>query len=122
MRAGALLLLATALFGLVWLAVHPPLPQLPNGDIYTSLGVARHLANGDGLLNDSVYPLFTAYPWGHVMPQPLIHRPPGLAVLLLPAWYLADGDPVRAEALVRPVMMVLFGFNWDLYRFFTAFT
>jgi len=108
-RTGALLLLAAALFSLVWLATHPPLPQLPTGDIYTSLGVARHLANGDGLLNDTVYPLFTAYPWGHAMPQPLIHRPPGLAVLLLPAWYLAGGDPVRTEALVQPVMATFLG-------------
>ena len=73
----------------------PRLPQLPNGDVFTSLGVARHLAAGDGLINDTVYPLFTAYPWGQTMPQPLMHRPPGLAFLLLPAWWLSGGDPVR---------------------------
>ena len=109
MRAAAVLLAVAALFSACWLLVHPPLPQLPNGDIYTSLGVARHLAEGEGLLTDAVYPLFTAYPWGQTMPQPLIHRPPGLAVLLLPAWYLAGGDAVRTEALVRPLMALLLG-------------
>ncbi len=109
MRTTALVLAAAAVFTVVWLWLHPAMPQLPNGDIYTSLGVARHLANGDGLLNDTVYPLFTAYPWGQTMPQPLIHRPPGLAVLLLPAWWLAGGDPVAAESLVRPVMAVMLG-------------
>ncbi len=109
MRTGAILLAGVVLFTALWFVVHPPLPQLPNGDIYTSLGVARHLANGEGLVTDAVYPLFTAYPWGQSMPQPLIHRPPGLAILLLPIWYLADGDPVRMEALVRPLMAVLLG-------------
>ena len=109
MRSTALVLAAAAVFSVAWLGLHPAMPQLPNGDIYTSLGVARHLAAGDGLLNDTVYPLFTAYPWGQTMPQPLIHRPPGLAVLLLPAWWLSGGDPVAAEALVRPVMAVMLG-------------
>jgi hypothetical protein len=106
-RTPALIVLVALAFGGLWLAVHPALPQLPTGDVFTSLGVARHLAAGDGLLNDTVYPLFTAYPWGQTMPQPLLHRPPGLAVVLLPAWWLSGGDPVRAEALVQPVMVVL---------------
>jgi len=106
-RTRALIIVAAAAFGGLWLAVHPALPQLPNGDVFTSLGVARHLAAGDGFTNDTVYPLFTAYPWGQTMPQPLIHRPPGLAIVLLPAWLLADGDPVRAEQLVQPVMVVV---------------
>jgi hypothetical protein len=108
-RAAAVVLALAVLFTACWLLIHPPLPQLPNGDIYTSLGVARHLAAGDGLLSDTVYPLFTAYPWGKTMPQPLIHRPPGLAVLLLPTWYLAGGDPMRMEQLVRPLMAGLLG-------------
>jgi hypothetical protein len=108
-RTWGLLLVAAAVFVVVWLALHPALPQLPNGDVYTSLGVARHLANGNGLVNDSIYPLFTVYPWGQTAPQPLIHRPPGLAVLLLPAWYLAGGDPEGTEALVRPLMAVILG-------------
>lgn len=107
MRTRALIVLAAIAFGGIWLAVHPALPQLPNGDVFTSLGVARHLAAGNGFMNDTVYPLFTAYQWGQTMPQPLIHRPPGLAIVLLPAWWLADGDPVRAEQLVQPVMVVV---------------
>lgn len=109
MRTQATIVLVAAVFGVLWLVVHPALPQLPTGDIFTSLGVARHLARGEGLINDTVYPLFTAYPWGQTVPQPLVHRPPGLAVLLLPACWLADGDPARAEALVQPVMVVLMG-------------
>ncbi len=107
MRRGLLPVLAALVFGAVWLAMHPPLPQLPNGDVYTSLGVARHLARGDGLLNDTVYPLFTAYEWGQALPQPLIHRPPGLAVLLVPAYVLAGGDAAAAEALIRPLFALL---------------
>jgi hypothetical protein len=103
------MLAMAAVFTACWLAIHPPVPQLPNGDIYTSLGVARHLARGDGLVSDTVYPLFTAYPWGRTMPQPLVHRPPGLAVLMLPAWYLAGGDAVEAEVLVRPIMAAMLG-------------
>jgi hypothetical protein len=106
-RTGAIIALVSVLFGLIWLVAHPALPQLPNGDVFTSLGVARHLAAGDGLLNDTVYPLFTAYDWGRTMPQPLIHRPPGLAILLLPAWWLSGGDPAGAEALVQPVMVAV---------------
>ncbi|MEZ4387369.1 MAG: hypothetical protein R3D98_07265 [Candidatus Krumholzibacteriia bacterium] len=109
MRTRALIALTAVAFASLWPAVHPALPQLPNGDVFTSLGVARHLAAGDGFLNDTVYPLFTAYPWGRTLPQPLLHRPPGLAVLLLPAWWLAEGDPVRAEQLVQPVMVVVIG-------------
>lgn len=107
MRTGTVLGLVSVLFGLLWLLVHPPLPQLPGGDVFTSLAVARHLTGGDGLVNDTVYPLFTAYEWGQTIPQPLIHRPPGLAVLLLPAWWGAGGDPAMAERLVRPVMVVI---------------
>jgi hypothetical protein len=114
------LLIALAFAGL-WHRTQPPLPQLPTGDIFTSLATARHLSRGDGLVNDTIYPLFTAYRWGQEVPQPLLHRPPGLAVLMLPAWWLCGGDPVRAEALVRPVMLaqlsllVLLG-AWGLWR------
>jgi hypothetical protein len=104
-RNAALALAAAALFGACWLIAYPDLPLLPNGDVYTSLGVARHLAEGRGLLNDTVYPLFTAYEWGQTMPQPLIHRPPGLAALLLPAYLAAGGDPVVTESLVRPLFL-----------------
>ena len=107
MRVRALIILAAFAFGGVWLAVHPALPQLPNGDVFTSLGVARHIAAGNGFQNDTVYPLFTAYDWGQSLPQPLLHRPPGLAILLLPACWLSGGDPVRAEQLVQPVMVVV---------------
>ncbi len=107
MRTVAIIAAVSILFGVVWLSIHPAEPQLPNGDVFTSLGVARHLAAGHGLMNDTVYPLFTAYEWGQTMPQPLVHRPPGLAFLLLPAWWLSGGDPVRCEALVQPVMVVV---------------
>lgn len=107
MKSCALIALIAVAFGGVWLAVHPSQPQLPNGDVFTSLGVARHLAAGNGFLNDTSYPLFTAYEWGKELPQPLIHRPPGLSILLLPSWWLAGGDPARAEALVQPVMVVV---------------
>ena len=108
MRRPAALVTAIA-FTILWLAMHPALPQQPTGDVYTSLGVARHLARGDGLTNDAVYPLFTAYRWGREMPQPLVHRPPGLAFVLLPAWWLSGSDPVRVEALIRPTMALLLG-------------
>jgi hypothetical protein len=102
MRRGLVPLLAALVFGAVWLGTHPPLPLLPNGDVYTSLGVARNLAEGRGLVNDTVYPLFTAYDWGRAIPQPLIHRQPGLAVLLVPVYLAAGGDPAATEALIRP--------------------
>lgn len=107
MRPAAGALAIGLLFAGAWLAVHPPLPQLPTGDVFTSLSVARHLSRGDGLVNDTIYPLLTAYPWGRDFPQPLVHRTPGLAVLLLPAWWLSGGDPGRAEDLVRPVMLAV---------------
>lgn len=121
MRALSLSLLVALAFAGLWHQLEAPLPQLPTGDVYTSLATARHLDRGDGLINDTIYPLFTAYQWGQQVPQPLLHRPPGLAVLMLPAWWLSGGDPVRAEALVRPVMLtmlsllVLIG-AWGLWR------
>lgn len=107
MRPAALVLGAGLVFAAAWLNLYPPVPQSPTGDVFTSLSTARHLDRGDGLLNDTIYPLFTAYPWGRDAPQPLLHRPPGLAVLLLPAWWLAGRDVVRAEAMVRPVMLAV---------------
>ncbi len=121
MRTLGLSLAAGLCFVIAWHLAQPPLPQLPTGDVFTSLATARHLSRGDGLVNDTIYPLFTAYPWGREVPQPLLHRPPGLAVLLLPAWWLADGDPARAEQLVRPVMLAMLGLvaalgAWALQR------
>ncbi|HOX25828.1 MAG TPA: hypothetical protein PLL30_10335 [Candidatus Krumholzibacteria bacterium] len=109
MRTTATIVILTLAFTAAWLAFHPTLPQLPTGDVYTSLSVARHLSRGEGFVNDTIYPLFTAHAWGREIPQPLLHRPPGLAVLLLPAWLLAGGDPVSAESLVRPTMAVILG-------------
>lgn len=109
MRAAAGSLAVGLLLAAIWLVIHPPLPQLPTGDVFTALATARHLSRGEGLLNDTVYPLFTTYSWGREIPQPLLHRGPGLAVLLLPAWRLSGHDPARAEELVRPVMLSLLG-------------
>jgi len=108
-RTWAGILAAAVLFVAIWPVVHPPLPLTPVADVYTSLSVARNLAEGEGLNNDLAYPLFTAYPWGDSFPQPLVHRPPGLAFLLVPVYWLAGGDPVRCEELVPSLMLVLMG-------------
>ncbi len=70
MRTRALIVLAAVAFGGVWLVVHPALPQLPNGDVFTSLGVARHLAEGDGFQNGSVYPCSRPIPGARPCPSP----------------------------------------------------
>ena len=101
----ALVLLVVAL----WLILHPPLPFLATSDIYTHLSVARHLAEGDGFLCDVAYPLSFAFPWACTLPQPLIHRPPGYALLLVPVYLIAGGDPQQTLILVHWLMAAVLG-------------
>ena len=81
-----------------WPLLHPARPLLPTDDLYTHLSVTRHLARGDGFLCDIAYPLSFAWPFARVLPQPLVHRPPGWPVaLLLP--YAAVGGEHRSRPL-----------------------
>ena len=50
-------LLGLALFATAWSLLHPPLPQLPNSDLFTHLSVAENLANGKGFVTHIVYPV-----------------------------------------------------------------
>lgn len=87
----AWILVVTALAVTVWVGTHPPVPQHPDSDLYTHLGVARHLAAGDGFQCDVAYPLSYAFPFARSTPQPLIHRTPGYPLLLtLPAAVAGD--------------------------------
>jgi hypothetical protein len=106
----AIVLLVVAL----WLILHPPPPFLATSDLYTHLSVARHLADGDGFLCDVTYPLSFAFPWACTLPQPLIHRPPGYALLLVPIYLIAGGDPQQTLVLVHWLMAVVLGANWSL--------
>ncbi len=82
-------------------------PHHPNSDLYTHLSVARHLLRGDGFRTDIAYPLSLAYPFARELPQPLLHRAPGYAILLAPVVAVAgagggsDGD--RDTAAPGPV-------------------
>jgi len=89
---------ALALAG-AWLATREPLPHHAASDLYTHLSVARHLVQGDGFVNDTVYPLSLSFPFAAHVPQPLVHRPPGYPLLMTLPVALAGDDPARAEAL-----------------------
>jgi len=93
--AGVLLLVA------VWSLLHPAQPMLSLGDLYTHLGVARHLARGEGFLNDTVYPLSLAFPFAATVPQPLVHRQPLFPLLLTLPYLATGGDPQATIAAVR---------------------
>ncbi len=100
--------LACALgFVAVWAALNPVVPPLPTSDLYTHLGVARHLLAGDGFVNDVVVPLSLAFPEAASVPQPLLHRPPGYPLLLTLPVLGAGGDPARAVDLVRLLHLLL---------------
>jgi hypothetical protein len=101
--------LAAVLFLAFWLPLHPARPHLPTSDLYTHLSVARHLARGDGFQTDVIYPLSLAFPFARKMPQPLIHRQPGFAVLLTVPYLAAGGDPHRTEEQVRRLQILLLG-------------
>ena len=100
---------AAVLFVAAWLPWHPSRAPLPTADLYTHLTVARHLVRGDGFLNDVTYPLSFAFPFARELPQPLITRQPGYAVLLTAPYFTAGRDPVRTLAHVRGLQVLLLG-------------
>jgi hypothetical protein len=102
-------ILAASLFLVVWIPFHPSRPHLPTSDLYTHLSVARHLARGDGFLTDVTYPLSFAFPFARELPQPLIHRQPGFAVLLTVPHHAGGGEPSRVLENVRWLQIILLG-------------
>ncbi|MFO7654251.1 MAG: hypothetical protein R6X25_10580 [Candidatus Krumholzibacteriia bacterium] len=100
-------LAVAAAFTAVWLALHPPPPLLPTADVYSHLSVARHLVAGDGFVTDVTYPLSFAFPFARRLPQPLIHRPPGYALLLAVPVAAARGDPGASLSGLRALHAVL---------------
>ncbi len=93
--------MAALLLVAIWLIVYPPLPHLPTSDLFTHLSVARHLLQGDGFVSDVTYPLSFAFDFARQLPQPLIHRGPGFALLLtIPVAQNLD-DPTAAVQQVR---------------------
>lgn len=106
-RGGLGVAAAALLFAAAWALLHPAVPPEPSADLYDSLSVSRHLLRGDGFLCDVAYPLSFAFPFAARLPQPLVHRPPGQALLLLPAVAAAGGDPGRALAAARGLYLLL---------------
>ncbi len=102
-------ILAALLFLAVWVPTHPARPLLPTDDLYTHLSVARHLTRGEGFLTDMTYPLSFAFPFARKLPQPLIHRQPGFALLLTVPYLAAEGYPHRAMDRVRQMQILLLG-------------
>ncbi len=94
-------------FAALWWTSHPPRPQHPTGDLYSHLSVARHLVRGEGFRTDMAYPLSFAWDFARELPQPLVHRPPGFALLLTVPHLAAGGDPGRTLAAVRLLQLVL---------------
>ena len=106
--------LAVALLvGAGWTVTHPPRPLEPTGDLYTHLMVARHLARGEGFVTDIAYPLSFAWPFARRLPQPLIHRAPGYALLLAGPVAAVGGEPARSIAAARILQLgFLVGLLW----------
>ncbi len=102
-------ILAALLFLVVWVPTHPARPVMPTDDLYTHLSVARHLARGEGFLTDVTYPLSFAFPFARELPQPLIHRQPGFAILLTIPYLAAEGYPHRVVEQVRHMQIILLG-------------
>lgn len=100
-------LVAALVLFLAWTGWHEARPPQPTADIYTHLSVARHLVRGEGFLTDVTYPLSFAWPFARSLPQPLVHRRPGLALLLTGPVAAAAGDPGRALANTRLLMLGL---------------
>ncbi|MBU8870195.1 MAG: hypothetical protein KOO60_04880 [Gemmatimonadales bacterium] len=107
MTAGRIGWVSGLLFLIAWILLFPAEPWNVDADIYDYLSVARNLLEGDGLSNDLIYPMTTAFDWGRQLPQPLLHRPAGYPILLVPAVLATRGDPVRAQQTVR---VLQFGF------------
>jgi hypothetical protein len=82
---------------------------MATSDIYTHLSVARHLSQGDGFVTDVTYPLSFAYPFAQQLPQPLIHRQPGFAILLQIPFATAGGDDHLTLTHVRHMQFVIMG-------------
>lgn len=106
-RAALGIAAAAVLFAGAWALLHPAVPPEPSADLYDSLSVARHLLRGDGFLCDVAYPLSFAFPFAARLPQPLVHRPPGQALLLAPAVAAAGGDPAGSLAAARWLTLLL---------------
>lgn len=100
-------LLAALVLFTAWSTLHEARPPEPSADLFTHLSVARHLVRGEGFQTDVTYPLSFAWPFARALPQPLVHRRPGLALLLTGPVAAAGGDPVRALAHTRLLMVVL---------------
>ncbi len=102
-------LLAALLFLSLWLALHPARPHLQTSDVYTHLSVARHLLRGDGFVTDVTYPLSFAFDFAQELPQPLIHRGPGFAMLLTVPVAGVQDDPFTAVSRVRWLQVFFLG-------------
>jgi len=90
-------------------------------DLFTHLSVARHLVRGDGFVTDITYPLSFAFDFARELPQPLIHRGPGFALLLTAAVAPGQDDPAGCVERVRVIQIFLLGLiAWaGLWRFFS---
>jgi len=99
--------LAAALAVGAWFALQPARPVEPTSDLYTHLGVARHLLRGEGFQADIAYPLSFAWSFACRLPQPLVHRTPGFAMLVTLPVAAVSSDPVQAVAGVRVLQVVL---------------
>jgi hypothetical protein len=102
-------ILAALLFLAAWVPTHPVRPVMPTDDLYTHLSVARHLARSEGFKTDVTYPLSFAFPFARELPQPLIHRQPGFAILLTAPYLAGEGYPHRVVERVRHMQIILLG-------------
>ncbi len=97
------------LFTAVWYQFYPAIPHMDTSDLFTHLSVARHLLQGDGFVTDITYPLSFAYEFAWKLPQPLIHRGPGYALLLTAAVAPSPDDPALVVTHVRWMQLVFLG-------------
>jgi hypothetical protein len=102
-------LLAALILVSIWWSVHPVRPHLQTSDLFTHLSVARHLLRGEGFVTDITYPLSFAYDFARELPQPLIHRGPGYALLLTIPLAPVPDDPVLAVDRVRWLQVFFLG-------------
>lgn len=102
-------LLATLIFMAWWLPIHPAEPILPTADLYTHLSVARHLSSGQGFKTDIAYPLSFAFPFACALPQPVIHRGPGFALLMVLPYQASGRDPAATVKAVRRLQVLILG-------------
>jgi len=114
-------LMAALLFVVIWMALNPARPLMQTSDLYTHLSVARHLLRGDGFVTDITYPLSFAFDFARDLPQPLIHRGPGFAMLLTTAVAPAQDDPAAVVQNVRWLQILFLGLTaWvGIKKFFS---